>query len=274
MTKRQALKALGILTGGIAALVATAAHFLWHRGRRAESMALLVAGLGTDATLMASFLIPNLPLTGRTFYRGDHTGGQIAITFDDGPRAPFTGRILDTLKEEGVPATFFVLGENAGRHPELLRRVEAEGHCVANHGMSHGILMWAGAGQARADIERADAALRTAGVVNPAPLFRAPHGWLSPFAHAAVRGMGYRVVGWTKGVWDTANPGVEMIVSRVSEVLEPDNIILLHDGWQGDAAQDRSQTAAALGQIIRQAHARGLTFVTVEQMLRGKEGAL
>lgn len=273
MTKGQALKVLGILTGGIAILAATVAHLLWHQGRRVQSLALLVAGALTDATLLASFLIPNFPLTGRTFYRGGRNSGAIALTFDDGPRAPFTERILDTLKAEGVPATFFVLGENARRHPELLRRMEAEGHCVANHGMSHGILMWAGAARARADIQNADAELRAAGVMNPAPLFRAPHGWLSPIAHTAVRRLGYQVTGWTKGVWDTANPGVEMIVSRVSEVLKPGSIILLHDGWQGDTAGDRSQTAAALAGIIRQGRDRGLTFVTVAQMLQEQKGS-
>jgi len=274
MTKRQALKVLGALAGSIAFLSAAIGHVLWHRGRRKESMAVMAAGWGVEGALLASCLIPNFPLTGRTFHRGGRAANQVALTFDDGPRSPYTEQILDALKEAGVPATFFVLGENARRHPELVRRMEVEGHRVANHGMGHAILMWAGAGQARADVEQADAALRAAGVLDPAPLFRAPHGWLSPLAYAAISGMGYHIVGWTKGVWDTANPGVDMIVSRVNEVLEPGSILLLHDGWQGDAQEQRSQTASALGQIIQQGRDRGLTFVTVEQMIRDKESVV
>lgn len=270
MTKRQALKALGLLTCAIAAFAATAAHLLWHRGRRISSIFLLTAGAATDAALLASMLIPNFPLTGRTFHRGSSAGNMVALTFDDGPRAPFTDQVLDVLKREGVPATFFVLGENARRHPELVRRMEAEGHRVANHGFSHGILMWAGGAATRAEVTQADAELRAAGVLDPAPLFRAPHGWLSPAAHASIRGLGYGIAGWTKGVWDTANPGVDVIVSRVNEVLKPGSIILLHDGWQGDGAEDRSQTAAALGEIISLARERGMTFVTMEQMMRAE----
>ena len=211
-------------------------------------------------------------MTGKIFFQGSGVGNSIALTFDDGPRPPFTDEILDVLKAEAVTATFFVLGENARRYPEAVRRMEAEGHRVANHGQDHGILMWASAREGRRQVTEADAALRAAGVTGPAPLFRAPHGWLSPPAHRAIGALGYRVTGWTKGVWDTANPGVEKIVSRTGGLLKPGAILLLHDGWQGDADEDRSQTAAALPRIIREARARRLDFVTVEQLIGEKEG--
>ncbi|MHB1390587.1 MAG: polysaccharide deacetylase family protein [Thermoleophilia bacterium] len=273
MTKSRALRILGALAGGITLIFAGAAHLLWYRGRRRAGAWMLVAGVAADALLLCLTLIPRFALSGRIFYRGRRNGNSVALTFDDGPRSPYTDRILDALKAESVPATFFVLGDNAVRYPQLVRRMELEGHRVANHGMDHRILMWAGAREAVDQISRGDEALRAAGVIDPAPLFRAPHGWLSPTAHEAISSRGYRVVGWTKGVWDTANPGVDTIVSRTNEVLQPGSILLLHDGWQGKESEaDRSQTAAALPGIIRQAQSRGLKFVTVEQLIQETEG--
>ncbi|MEW6019127.1 MAG: polysaccharide deacetylase family protein [Pseudomonadota bacterium] len=268
MNKGRALQVLTALAGGTALAAAGGAHILWHSGRRRPSLALLAGGAAAEAALLSQALIPNFPAGGRPFHRGDRSSRTVALTFDDGPRPPFTEAILDELRREAVTATFFVLGENARRYPETLRRIEAEGHRVANHGYSHDILMWAGAREARENVGRADSAIREAGVIDPAPLFRAPHGWLSPPAFRAVTGMGYRVTGWTKGVWDTANPGVEVIVDRTREALAPGAILLLHDGWAGKAELDRSQTAAALPGIIEAAREKGLGFVTVEQMMR------
>lgn len=273
MTKQQALRVLAAMSGGLAFGSAAAAHTLWHSGHRRLSTMSLFSGAALESLLLTSLLIPNFPLTGRVFSRGNRAGSSVALSFDDGPRPPFTGQILDVLREEAVPATFFVLGENARRFPDLVNRMEIEGHRVANHGMDHAILMWSGAGEAKEQVLGADARLREAGVMDPALLFRAPHGWLSPAAHRAVSGLGYRVTGWTKGVWDTASPGVDKIVSRTDEVLAPGSILLLHDGWQGEAAEDRSQTVAALPAIISTARARGLRFVTIEDMIREAEAA-
>ncbi len=268
MNKRGALLVLGSLSGGSFLAFAAISHWLYHlRGRERLGKTLLAVSCAFEGLFLYSFLVPNFPLTGRVFYRGRTDGNRVALTFDDGPRAPYTGQILDILKKEGVTATFFVLGENARRHPELVKRIELEGHRVANHGMDHGIMMFAGGDTALAQVESGDSALRDAGVLGPAPLFRAPHGWLSPLAHRAISRRGYRVTGWTKGVWDTALPGVRSIVSRTEELLAPGSILLLHDGWSGPSQEDRSQTVAALSEIIRRARSRGLEFVPVEQMM-------
>ncbi len=268
MTKRGALSVLGSLAAGLFLLIAAASHWLFHhRGRRRLGKSLLMAGAAGEGLMLYSFLVPNFPLTGKPFYSGRTDGNRVALTFDDGPRPPYTGQILDVLKKEGVTATFFVLGENARRYPDLVKRIEVEGHRVANHGMDHGIMMFAGGSEAVAQVEETDRALRDAGVADPARLFRAPHGWLSPSAFRTLSRHGYRVTGWSKGVWDTASPGVGAIVSRTDEILRPGRILLLHDGWSGPTDEDRSQTAAALSGIIQNARARGLEFVTVEQMM-------
>ncbi len=267
MTKREALSALAALAGGAALGQAGAARLFWRRGSRRLAAAALLGGGAADALLLYSFLVPNFPLRGQVFYRGRQDLSSVALTFDDGPRPPFTGQVLDVLKQEGVPATFFVLGENALRYPEAVLRMEAEGHRVASHGMDHDILMWARSWQITLQLKLAAQALAAAGVKDPAHLFRAPHGWLSPAAHRAATGAGYRVTGWTRGVWDTAAPGVDTIVSRTAELLKPGSILLLHDGWRGAQEEDRSQTVAALPHIISLARSRGLAFVTVEEMM-------
>lgn len=274
MTKRGALSVLGSLAGTFFILVAGVSHWLFHhRGRQRLGRLLLTAGIAADGLFIYSFLVPNFPLTGRVFYSGRTSGNQVALTFDDGPRPPYTGQILDVLKKEGVTATFFVLGENARRYPDLVKRIELEGHRVANHGMDHGIMMFASGAQALAQVEAAELAFLAAGATDTAPLFRAPHGWLSPAAHRALSRRGYQVTGWSKGVWDTASPGVESIISRTAEILRPGRILLLHDGWSGSGEEDRSQTVAALTEIIRNTRARGMEFVTVEEMMR-EEGRL
>ncbi|MCL4474358.1 MAG: polysaccharide deacetylase family protein [Actinobacteria bacterium] len=272
MTKRRALSVLGSLAGGFFLTIAAISHWLYHHhGQRRLGIRLLLGGAIADGLFVYSTLVPNFPLGGKPYYSGRREGNRIALTFDDGPRAPYTAQILDTLKKEGVPATFFVLGENARRHPELVKRIEVEGHRVGNHGFDHSIMMFASGRQALAQVDAADSALRDAGVADPAPVFRAPHGWLSPLALRALSRRGYLVTGWSKGVWDTASPGVGTIISRTREILRPGNILLLHDGWSGPSDEDRSQTVEAVAEIIRDAKARGLQFVTVEQMLREEE---
>lgn len=267
MTKKEALAALAALAGVAATGEAGAARLFWRRRRRRLAAAALLSGGLADGFLLYSFLVPNFPLGGRVFYRGSHSGNLIALTFDDGPRPPFTDQILNVLKHEGVRATFFVLGENALRYPEAVRRMEAEGHRVASHGMDHDILMWARPWQVRLQLALTSQAIEAAGVKDPARLFRAPHGWLGPAAHRAATGAGYQVAGWTKGVWDTAAPGVDKIISRTVELLGPGSVLLLHDGWRGLQEEDRSQTVAALPEIISLARSRGLAFATVEEMM-------
>jgi peptidoglycan/xylan/chitin deacetylase (PgdA/CDA1 family) len=94
--------------------------------------------------------------------------------------------------------------------------------------------------------------------------FRAPHGFRSPWVTAIARSLGQRTVGWTRGVWDSALPGVDVIVERTIRVARPGAILLLHDGDGYDPAGDRMQTARAVPLIIDRVRDAGLRFVTVE----------
>ncbi len=146
-----------------------------------------------------------------------------------------------------------VFGRVIGRGPTTSRTL------FGNHTQHHVKLHLRGPGRIRRELEAAHAAILDT-VGRPPRLFRAPHGYRNPFVTLAARRLGYRVLGWTFGVWDSDRPGVEEIRRRVRVKLRPGAIILLHDGDGYDPAGDRSQTAAALPGIIRDALDAGYSF--------------
>ena len=116
--------------------------------------------------------------------------------------------MLDALAEAGARATFFVLGRQAERHPELVRRIVADGHQLANHGYDHGMLIFRGAGHVEDQLRRAErAAEDAAGAGAMSRVFRAPHGFRGPATALGARRAGYRMAAWTCGVFDSAEPG-------------------------------------------------------------------
>ena len=204
----------------------------------------------------------NSPVFGRVLGRLPTTEKHVALTFDDGPNPVATPRILDVLKTEGVEATFFLLGRHVERWPDLAHRVAAEGHAIGNHGYHHRKLHFRGPGYVRLDLILGSDAIENAAGRKPA-LFRAPHGFRSPWVTSIARELGQRTIGWTLGVWDSDRPGAEVIVRRAVEGSRPGTILLLHDGDGYDEAGDRTQTAEALPQIIRELRDRGYRFVSL-----------
>ncbi|MET0309066.1 MAG: glycosyltransferase [Sphingomonas sp.] len=200
-------------------------------------------------------------------------GKQIALTFDDGPDATYTPQILDVLKQNKVPATFFIIGENALQHPLLLRRMVAEGHELGNHTYTHPNLALDSARSTSIELN-ATQRLVQAYTGRGMRLFRAPYfGDAEPTTAdeldpaMVAQEQGYTVVGLHADPDDWKRPGVDAIVQKaVAAVLgatpqRSANVVLLHDG-----GGDRSQTVTALPQIIAQLRARGYTFVPVSQL--------
>src|ERR1700693_4684903 len=98
---------------------------------------ILIIGLLLFAIYCYAWSIPTLQYFGPALLRGPTAGNRVALTFDDGPTSPFTVQILDILRDRGVPATFFVCGKNVERNPDILRRIQAEGHAIGNHTYEH-----------------------------------------------------------------------------------------------------------------------------------------
>ncbi|MCA1842524.1 MAG: glycosyltransferase, partial [Actinobacteria bacterium] len=190
--------------------------------------------------------------------------GVVALTFDDGPDPRFTEPILDVLRREHVPATFFAIANQAQAHPDLLRREVRDGHVVANHTYSHLDLTDMPAARAEAEILAGSAVIE--GITGRKPaLFRSPFGEeiTTRFAggDALAADLGMHPVRWTDDSGDWRRPGVDAIVDRVLGGASTRTIVLFHDG-----GGDRSQTVAALPRIIEALRARGYAFTTVDRL--------
>ena len=190
-------------------------------------------------------------------------GREIALTFDDGPWYQ-TPEFLDLLEHDHVPATFFQIGRQLAQYGEggaLDRRMLADGDMIGDHTWSHPDVSGAGS-FAEGQIESAAAAIRGAtGGFTPC-LFRAPYGALSPALLTEARSLGFTTIQWNIDPRDWARPGVAEIESNAIDNAQPGAIVELHDG-----GGDRSETLAALPDIIDTLRARGYTFVTVTQLL-------
>lgn len=223
----------------------------------AESLGAALAGAAAACAVGA--YAPNSRIFGPVIGRGSRRDRSLYLTFDDGPSPSATARVLDTLERYRVPATFFMVGRHVRLFPDLARAVHEAGHEIGNHTERHRKLHLLGPSAIRDELAQAHQAI--AHYIGCTPrLFRAPHGYRNPFVTAAAARLGYRVIGWTFGVWDSSRPGADVIRRRVVRRLAPGAIILLHDGDGADPAGDRSQTAEALEGIITEAQSRGYRF--------------
>lgn len=188
----------------------------------------------------------------------------IALTIDDGPHYKTTPEILAVLKDKQVRATFFVLGENAVRNPELVAREEADGHEIAVHGYHHASLAKLAKKEVAAELAAAEKALGRA-AAGRLSLFRPPGGLYGDGVVAAARERGYTLVLWDIDPHDWARPPVANVVAAVLKRAAPGSIVLLHDG------QYPLPTARALEIIIDRLRADGYELVTVSELLRLNE---
>lgn len=183
----------------------------------------------------------------------DPAAPTAALTFDDGPNPPDTLTLLDLLAREQVPAVFCLVGEQVEAHPDVVRRIVADGHVLANHSWRHDDLGGWDDDAVRADLQRTLDAIHAVAPDAPVPFFRAPFGsWGDTVAVAA--GLGMRSLEWQLAVEDWVPPGVDELVRRLGGV-EPGGVVLLHDG-----GGDRSQTVEAVARVIPAMRAAGWTF--------------
>jgi peptidoglycan-N-acetylglucosamine deacetylase len=241
--------------------LALGAALLARRSPLAGGLALAIGSVATWGAFAR-----NSPVFGAVTRHGNRRLARASLTFDDGP-GPSTQAILDALECHGARATFFVLGRQVERYPDIVRRIAADGHQIASHGYDHGILVFRGARHVADQLRRTENAVAAAlGRPGMTPWFRAPHGFRGPLSARAVNAAGYRTAGWSTGVWDSADPGVQTIADRTTAALHPGAVVLLHDadGWAPERRRD--QTAQALPTVIEAARARGLELVTLAEL--------
>jgi len=208
---------------------------------------------------------------GHLVCRVDDVPDQVALTFDDGPSGADTPRVLDLLARRGARATFFTLAQNVRRHPDLIRRMVAEGHEVAIHGELHLPLLMLPPGLIRREIRRsADAVLEAANVT--AQHYRPPFGLMVPSQARFVQKLGYTPVLGDVYPEDAYQPPVDTIVARVLRRITAGSILILHDG-SPIGEPSRARTVDALDIILRHLAAHALKGVSVERLLVASEGA-
>lgn len=201
----------------------------------------------------------------RDVLRRGGAGNRIALTFDDGPDPVYTPRILDILARRGVPATFFIVAENALKCPEVVRRIVAQGHEVGSHGMHHKPFWFLTPGRSRLEIQESFAALQelTGKTIR---CFRPPWGMSNLITHFWMRRAAQKVVLWSLDSldWFFMTPA-GLIVKKVSRWASPGSIILFHDG--PGARRNAAALVEALPLLLENMLARGLVPVTVSDLM-------
>jgi peptidoglycan/xylan/chitin deacetylase (PgdA/CDA1 family) len=161
---------------------------------------------------------------------GPATSRRVALTFDDGPHPAHTPRLLDRLKSRNIPATFFVLGRAAEQHPELVRRMFAEGHDVGHHSFTHGEPPRTSARTLTAEARQTARLLGGLLGIAPPRLFRPPHGKLTAPKALALWAAGQSIVLWNRDPKDFACGDAETLRSWfTSNRLAGGDVVLLHD---------------------------------------------
>jgi peptidoglycan-N-acetylglucosamine deacetylase len=190
---------------------------------------------------------------------------KVALTFDDGPNPDWTPPLLAKLAEYRVPATFFVLGRNLERHPEIGRQIVREGHEVGNHTYDHRILPLSSTAGIVRELESTQALISELLDVRPVFL-RPPNGLFSRRVLDVADRLGYRVVVGDVFPVDVALPGPEVITARVLRRVRPGSIIILHDGYVGRFDRDKSQTIRAMDGLLPRLRDQGYEFVMLSRL--------
>lgn len=196
-----------------------------------------------------------------TYTRCEVPGAVIAVTFDDGPHPEFTPRLLDTLKERKVKATFFLVGRNAAAFPQIVKRMVEEGHEVANHTWAHPLLTGYSGDGVASQLKRTHDAIQKAGGVAPV-LYRPPYGAVRLGQRRSIQEQfGYPTILWDLDPLDWQSPrSVQKVHDRVLAGTKPGSIVLLHDIHETTV----NAMPATLDVLIE----RGFKMVTVTQLIQ------
>jgi len=181
----------------------------------------------------------------------------VALTFDDGPGI-YTAQLLDELAARGVKATFFVVGLNVAKYPELLTREVAEGHAIGNHTWAHADLTRLSEPEAAGQIDLLSAALAQTAGVNTT-LVRTPYGARNDAVLAILAARGDAEISWNVDTEDWKNRDVATTTARALAGVSPGSIVLMHD--------IHPSTVEAVPGIIDQLQAAGYTLVTIPELL-------
>ncbi len=208
----------------------------------------------TAAPTPAKVAVPQI-----TFSQCHVEGPYIAMTFDDGPSAENTPRLLDILKKRGIKATFFLLGECVAQNPELAKRIVAEGHEIANHSWSHPSLNKLGEDGITSQLQRTHEIVEEKTGVSMT-LMRPPYGALTPNQRGWVnKKWGYKIILWDVDPLDWKVRNAAHVEHEILKQTVSGSIVLSHD--------IHKTTVDAMPETLDALAAKGFKFVTVTELL-------
>src|SRR2546423_7272306 len=203
---------------------------------------------------------PPTPAEPAITFNSVHVEGPfIALTFDDGPNAALTPKLLDLLAARHLKATFFVVGQNAADHPDTLKRAVREGHEIANHSWSHPNLGKMSDEAVRRELQKTDDAI-TAAIGKRPTLLRPPYGSITAHQKKWIHEeFGYRIIIWDVDPLDWKRPGPSVVTARILKETKAGSIVLSHD--------IHPPTIEAMPATFDQLMKKGFKSVTVTELL-------
>jgi len=196
--------------------------------------------------------------------RADTEVKVVALTYDDGPYPPYTNQLLDILDRYQVKATFFEIGRNIEKHPEIVKMIIARGDELANHSYSHKDMMFKPQEFLLSEIEKTDKLLQEVGVKQDSISFRPPWGRRFVVLSYLVSQMHKKLIMWDVDSHDYEKTlTAEDIANRVIHNVRSGSIVVMHDG-----GGDRSKTVAATEMIVKDLQSKGYEFKTVSELLK------
>ena len=223
------------------------------------------AGAATFAGLHT--MVPSSQLYGKNFNGLEPGRKTLALTYDDGPNDPWTLTLLEVLQKHRVRATFFMLGRNIRKRPEIARAVAQAGHAIGNHTFTHPNLIFAGTARLRRELEETTKAIEEATGERPS-LFRPPFGGRRPGTFAVARELKMVPVMWRVTCYDWSAKSHQQILQHARRQIRGGEVILLHDGGHLRMGQDRGATVRATDELIAEYKEHGFSFVTVPEMMQ------
>lgn len=196
----------------------------------------------------------------RSFHRGSKSDNTVTLTFDDGPDPSGTPKLLSVLSRHGVKAAFFIIGRKAEEYPDLLRKIDEQGHVIGNHFYSH---TWYTPFFTGRSLQREVAATQKAiqSAVAKVPNFlRPPAGLTNPHFPGILKRQRLSLIGWDVRPFDTSNKA-GVVIERVIRKIRSGSVILIHEG-----TRDPDELAKMVEIIIRRLLALGYTFTGLEEM--------
>lgn len=211
----------------------------------------------TSDTAAEGAPVPEADDAGTRMLAGGDGAKVVALTFDDGPHPQYTEQVLAILRDRGVVATFCLVGGPVKANPDLVKAIVADGHVLCNHTADHDMgLRHESDATITKDLEDTRAAILAAAPDADVRFFRAPGGNFATNLNATASALGFTPLGWSIDTRDWRKPGAAAIRDAVLTQVHPGAVVLMHDG-----GGDRSQTVAALPEIIDGLADLGYSFV-------------